>query len=130
MKSFSDTPGAQVDASQYDVQTNWLKAAEAVGHTLNVMSANISDTQFGSKAFLHVIVDGDEEAVEYTISFSALSAVYAQISAMLEDKKSDSFPFQCSIAQLGRTFQLVDPVTAKKPPKLPAKPAKAEGAPW
>lgn len=106
MKDFSQTAASSVDVNEFDQQTNWMSLKEAQGHTLVVMSANKANTKYGVKYFVHVIIEGDEEAVEYTISASEQSAIFAQITAIVDADGADGFPFRCVVKPIGRTFQL------------------------
>lgn len=122
MKSFGQTGGSQVDTTSYDVETNWMSLKEADGQTFVVISANKATTKWGEKYFLKVIVEGDDDAVEYTISASAQSAIFAQLDAAIESDGSETFPFRATVKSIGRTYELVDP-PARKVPSRPGRPA-------
>lgn len=124
MKSFGDTSGSQVDTAAFEVETNWMSIKEAVDQVFTVLSANKAETKFGWKYFLHVVVNGDEDAVEYTISVSAQSAIYAQLESIFEAEGQAAFPFKATVKSLGRTYQLADPeerVKPKRPAGVPSK---------
>lgn len=108
MRDFSETTAAQtVTEDDFYGETNWLSAYDAKQYTLIVLSANFGNTrEYGEKCFLHVSIEDDTEAVEYTISFTPRSMVFAQIKEMLDTEGAEAFPFRAVITDVGKTYRL------------------------
>lgn len=120
MKDFDESLDDDIDLESYEHdETNWLGAKDAQGFTLIAMSCNPAKTKYGPKQFLHVVLEDDTEAVEYTVSFSEKSAAYAQLQRILDTRGADGFPFRCRIEGIGRTFKLVKAPPRPKGFKMP-----------
>lgn len=104
MRDFSETVGNEIDTSDMEQPTNWMKLPEIVGQKLVVLRANKGKSQWGPKYYIHFVLDGDPDAVEYTASFPQYSAVYVQLETLEADE--EAYPFRCRLEKSGKTYKL------------------------
>lgn len=117
MRSFEETSAAMIGDEEYEAsqfgETNWLSPSAIVGkYNMILLSTNTGNNGYGEKTFVHWIIEGDPDAVEYTSSFSQKSKVWDQCVALqLEHAKSGNvFPLRCSVAMVGKTYKLIGPM--------------------
>lgn len=130
VKSFSDTAGVDVNVDDFNQPTHWMTVKEAENQIFVVTSANKAETKWGTKYFIHAIVEGDEDAVEYTISASDQSALFHQIEVAIANEGKDAFPFRAQVVAVGRTYAFQDPPAKKSPPRPPVGRKGGEESPY
>lgn len=130
MKNFGQTTGADVDTTEFQEETHWMTVKEAVGQTLIVRKAHTGKTQWGTKYFITVNIENDEEAVDYTISASDNSALYHQIEMIVLNDGNKGFPFRATVRQVGRTYEFADAPERKAPSRAPVGRQVSEESPY